>query len=69
MQFDSHAQSSRPESFLVPFNSRPVAPLQDHALAPGEEILGKNPQLMLETHPEIFIPQIGAQLSRPPVLV
>ena len=41
MQFDSHPQSSRPESFLIPFNSRPVAPLQNHALAPGEEILGK----------------------------
>ena len=69
MQFDSHTQSSRPESFLVPFNSGPVAPLQNHALAPGEEILGKNPQLMFETHSEIVIPQIGAQLSRPPVLV
>src|SRR5437773_3667040 len=39
MQFDSHPQSSRPESFLISFNSRPVAPLQDHALALGEEIL------------------------------
>src|ERR1039457_2158266 len=66
MQFDSHPQSSRPESFLIPFNSRPVAPLQNHALAAGEEILGKNPQLMFKTHSEFFIPQIGAQLSRPP---
>src|SRR6266852_563234 len=31
--------------------------------------LGKNPQLMFETHSEFFIPQIGAQLSRPPVLI
>src|SRR5438093_9283125 len=29
VQFDSHPQSSRPQSFLIPFNSRPVAPLQD----------------------------------------
>ena len=69
MQFDSNPQSSRPESFLIPFNSSPVAPLQNHALTPGEEILGKNPQLMFETHSEFFIPQIGAQLSRPRVLV
>ena len=69
MQFDSHPQRSRPESFLIPFNSRPVAPLQDHALAMGEEILGKIPQLMFETRSEFFIPQIGAQLGGPPVLV
>ena len=69
MQFDSHPQSSRPESFLIPFNSRPMAPLQNHALAPGEEILGKIPQLTFETHSEFVIPQIGAQLSRPPVLI
>jgi hypothetical protein len=67
MQFDSHPQSSRPKSFLIPFNSRLVASLQNHALAPGEEILGKNPQPMFETHSEFFIPKIGAQLSRPPV--
>jgi threonine/homoserine/homoserine lactone efflux protein len=29
-----------------------VAPLQNHALALGEEILGQNPQLMFETHSE-----------------
>src|SRR6266704_1243717 len=69
MQFDSHPQSSRPESLLIPFNSRPVAPLQNHALALGEEMLGKNPQPMFETHSKFFIPQIGAQLSRPPVLI
>src|SRR2546426_7071279 len=69
MQFDSHPQSSRPESLLIPFNSRPVAPLQNHALAVGEEILGKTPQPMFETHSKFFIPQIGAQLSRPPVLI
>src|SRR5205085_157198 len=69
MQFDSHPQSSRPESFLIPFNSRPVAPLQNHALALGEEIPGKNPQLMLETRSEFFIPQVGTELSRPPVLI
>lgn len=69
MQFDAHPQSSRSESFLIPFNSRPMAPLQNHALALGEEILGKNPQLMFETHSEFFIPQIGAQLSCPSVLI
>src|SRR6266852_1477797 len=69
MQFDSHPQSSRPESLLIPFNPRPVAPLQNHALALGEEFLGKSPQLMFETRSEFFIPQIGAQLSRPPVFI
>src|SRR5271170_7040865 len=69
MEFDPHPQSSRPKSFLIAFNACPVAPLQDHALAPGEEILGKNPQPILETVPEIFIPQIGAQSSRPLVLI
>ena len=59
MQFDADSQSSRPESFLIPFDSRPVAPFQNHALAPGEEIPGKDPQLMFETHSEFFIPQIG----------
>ena len=54
MQFDAHPQSSRPESFLIPFNSHPMAPFQNHALALGEEILGKNPQLMFETHPESY---------------
>src|ERR1035438_10339387 len=69
MQFDSHPQGSRPKSFLIPFNSRPVAPLQNHALAPGEEILGKNPQLVFETHSEFFIPQIRAELGRPTILI
>ena len=69
MQLDSCPQSSRPESFLIPFNSRPVTPLQNHALASGKEIQGKNPQLMFETHSEFLIPHIGAQLSRPRVLV
>ena len=69
MQLDSHPQSSRPEPFLIPFTSRPVAPLQNHALALGEEMLGKNPKLMFETNSEFFIPHIGAQLSCPPVLI
>ncbi len=69
VQFDSNPQSSRPKSFLISFNSRPVAPLQNHALALGKEVLGKNPQLSFETHSEFFIPQIGAQLRRPPVLI
>ncbi len=42
MQFDSNLQSSRPESLLIPFNSSPMAPLQNHALTPGEEILEKS---------------------------
>ena len=68
-QLDSNSQRSRPESLLVPFDSRPVAPFQNHPLAAGEEILGKRPQLMFEPHSECFIPQIGAKLSRPPVLI
>ena len=43
MQFDSHPQCSRPESFLVSFNSSPVAPLQNHALTLGKELLGESP--------------------------
>jgi len=69
MQFDSDPQSSRPESFLISFNSRAVASLQDDALAPSEEILGKNPQLVFDTHSEFFIPQIAAQLSHPSVFI
>ena len=69
MQFDSHSQCSRPESFLVSFNSRPVAPLQDHALTLGEELLGESPQLPFETDPKLVVPHIGAKLSHPPVLV
>ena len=49
VQFDSHPQSPRPESLLVPFNPRPVAPLQNHALAMGEELPGEIPQLPFET--------------------
>src|SRR5439155_19515627 len=63
MQFDSDPQSSSSESFLIPFNSRPVPPLQAHALVPGEQIPGQQPQLALETHSEFFIPHVGAQLS------
>ena len=69
VQLDTHPQRTRPESFLVAFIARPMAPLQNHALAPGEEILGKNPQLLLETHSECLVPHICAQLGRPPVLV
>ncbi len=60
MQFDSHAQRSRPESFLVSFNSRPVAPLQNHALTMGEKFLGESPQLSFETDSELVVPHIGA---------
>ena len=56
MQFDAHPQSSRPKPFLIPFNPRPVAPLQNHALTLDEEILGMNPQLMFQTHSKFFIP-------------
>ena len=41
VEFDSYPQGPGPKSFLIPFDSRPVAPLQNHALAPGEEILGQ----------------------------
>jgi hypothetical protein len=68
-QFHVHSQSSRPESFLIPLHARPVAPLQNHALAPGEKILGENPQLTFETHSELVVPQIAPQLKCPPVLV
>ena len=69
MQFHFHSQSSRPESFLIPFDPRPVTPLQNHALPAGQEILGKKPQLMLKPDSELVIPQIGAQLSCPSVLI
>ena len=69
VQFDTDPQSSRPESFLIPFNSRPVAPLQNHALALSEEILRKNPQLLFETHSKFFIPHVNAEAGRPLVLV
>ena len=69
MQFDSHPQSSRSESFLIPFNSRPVAPLQNHALTLGEEILGEKPQLAFETDSKFVIPQIDTKFNRPPVFI
>ena len=69
MEFDSHSQSPGSESFLIPFDARPVAPLQNHALAQGEEFPRKSPQLLFETDSKRFIPQIGAQLRRPLVLV
>jgi hypothetical protein len=69
VQLDSRPQRSRHEPFLIPFNSRPVAPLQNHALALSEEILRKNPQLLFETHSKFFIPHINAEAGRPLVLV
>ncbi len=69
MQFDSHPQSSRSESLLVSFNSRPVAPLQDHALTLGEELTGESPQLPFETDSKLVVPHIGTQLSHPLVLI
>jgi hypothetical protein len=35
----------------------------------GKKILGKNPQLMFETHSKCFIPQVGAESSRPLVFI
>src|SRR2546425_7105048 len=52
-----------------PVQLAPSGPTPKSRSGPGEEILGKNPQLMFETHSEFFIPQIGAQLSHPPVLI
>ena len=69
MQFDSHPQGPGAESFLIPFNSRPVAPLQDHALTLGQEPLGKSPQLPFETDSKLVVPHIVTQLSRPLVLI
>jgi hypothetical protein len=60
VQFDSHPQCSRPESFLVSFNSSPVAPFQNYALTSGEEFLGEGPQLPFETDPKLVVPHIGA---------
>ena len=60
MQFDSHPQCSRPESFLVSFNSSPVAPLQNHALTLGEELLGESPQLTFDTDSKLGVPHIFA---------
>src|ERR1039458_9545813 len=69
MQFDFHPQSPGSESFLIPFNSRPMAPLQDHALTLGEELLGKSPQLPFETDSKLVVPHIETQISRPLVLI
>ena len=69
MQFDSHSQGPCSESFLIPFNSRRVAPLQDHTLTLGEEFLGKSPQLPFETEPKLVVPGVVTQLGRPLVLV
>ena len=69
MQFDSYAQHHAPSRFSSRSTSRPVAPFQNDALALGEEVQGENPQLMFQTHSECFIPQLGAQLGRPPVLI
>ncbi len=60
MQFDSHPQCSRPESFLVSFNSSPVAPLQNHALTLGEQLLGESPQLTFDTDSKLVVPHIFA---------
>ena len=60
MQFDCHPQSSRPESLLVSFNSRPMAPLQDHALTLSEEFLSESPQLPFEKDPKLVVPHIRA---------
>ncbi len=69
MQFDFHPQGSRPESFPIPINARPVAPLQNHALTLGEEILGKSPQLLFETDSKVVVRHIVTKFSRPPVLI
>src|SRR5580704_16004708 len=69
MQFHSHPQSSRSQSFLIPFNSRPVTPFQNHVLALGEEILGKSPQLIFKPDSKLVVPHIVTQLSGPSVLV
>jgi hypothetical protein len=60
MQFDTHPQSSRPKSFLVSFNSRPMALFQDHALALGEELLGEIPQLPFESDSIFVVPHVFA---------
>ena len=60
MQFDSHPQCSRPESFLVSFNSSPMAPLQNHALTLGEELLSQSPQLTFDTGSKLVVPHIFA---------
>jgi hypothetical protein len=69
MQFYSHPQGPCPEAFLISFDSGPVAPFQNDALTPGEELLGKCPQLIFEAHPEFVIPYIATQLAHPPVLI
>jgi hypothetical protein len=69
MQLDSDPERSRPESFLIAFNSRPVAPLQNHAVTLSEEILGKNPQLTFEPNSKLFVPDINTEARCPLVLV
>src|SRR5205085_11037544 len=69
MQLDAHPRCPGSESFLVPFDSRPVAPFQDHALTVGEELLGESPQLCLEKDSKLVVPHVVTQLSRPLVLV
>src|SRR5262249_20051306 len=48
MKLDSHPQGASSESLLVSFSTRPMAPLQDHALTVREELLRKSPQLCFE---------------------
>src|SRR5262249_24062366 len=43
VQFDPHAQSPGPQSLLISFSAPPVAPLQDHTLTLGEELLAERP--------------------------
>ena len=65
MQFNSHPQSPSSESFLVAFSARPMAPLQNHALALREELLGKRPQLSFNAVSKLFVPHIGAESRYP----
>jgi hypothetical protein len=69
VELDSHPQGSGPEAFLITLGSRPVAPLQNHTLAPGEKVQRQRPQPNFETDSKMFIPQIGAQVRGPLVLV
>jgi hypothetical protein len=68
MQLDSDPQGPRSESFLIPFDSRPVTPLQDHTLTVSEQLLGQHPQLCFEEDPKLVVPHVATQLSRPVVL-
>src|SRR5690348_12027854 len=69
VQLDPDAQGPGPESLLVAFDARPVAPLQDDALAVGEELLGERPQLRFQEDAEVVVPDVMTQTSRPRVLV